>query len=158
MQAKQLPKPKTGIADLDRHLAQMADVLNPVLRNVATPGNYVSVVMDNLRGVASGTATGDLVSTQRTFTANGGTLLVFFSGSAFAGSAGVHEILLKLDGSPIVTAQQYFNETSSYKTLVGFRPVTGISAGQHTLMASLGADLTGDANSIFNAIVLEIPT
>lgn len=38
MSAKQLPKPQTGIAKLDRHLALVADTLNPILRSVAQAG------------------------------------------------------------------------------------------------------------------------
>jgi hypothetical protein len=113
---------------------------------------------------------------ERTFTSEGGALMIFASGSGYRGAGGSilpGRIAMRvfLDGTWIGTASVYTNERDSHKAFVDDVTVVAAAAGEHTLSLQPwvapecntageqeGDNCTGtDANDNFNATVLEIP-
>ena len=110
------------------------------------------------------------------FTTNGGTLIIFASGSGYWPSTAVgHGRIgadIVIDSSVQATIQTYTNEKSSHKAFVPeFAVVEDLPAGIHTLSVNLlDAEHCGggfesdsmyctatDANDVFHVMVMEIP-
>ena len=127
----------------------------------------------NLNGTFSGSFAGanfhvDLavqvagpLNTSVSFTANGGTLLVFVSGSGAAGGiAGtVGANILLDDGITVGSIQVVANQTLSHVAFVPQQFVlTGVAAGSHTLqLSALNANTHTDVNDYYDVSVLELP-
>jgi hypothetical protein len=94
-----------------------------------------------------------------TFTSNGGTLLVYTSGSAFRATGGVMGIQMRIDGVVMAELRAFTNEVQSHKAFPpSFVVVTSTGPGAHTLdlHVSVGGTVT-DFNDFFNVMVLELP-
>lgn len=95
-----------------------------------------------------------------TFTSQGGTLVVFASGSGFrnAGS-GVIGMLMRIDGIAMAFSNAFTNETGSHKAFPpSFTTITSIGAGSHTLdLNARDVNTLTDFNDFFNVVVLELP-
>ncbi len=109
-----------------------------------------------------------------TFTSNGGTLIIFASGSAFRNTNTVGEIAMRIvvDGTQRGVASKFTNEKLSHKTLVtNALVVEGVPAGSHTIRleavvegacgtasetANVHCTLT-NSDDYFDVTVMEIP-
>jgi hypothetical protein len=93
-----------------------------------------------------------------TFPSGGGTLVVIFSGSGFAGSATVIGMNLQIDGVTVSNTRSFTNEPSSHKTFTtNIHVQSNIAAGTHSIgLAPLAGTVT-DGNDFFNVTVLELP-
>ena len=93
------------------------------------------------------------------FTAGGGTLLVFASGSGFS-AAGAAQIGMNIliDGVQRGLMQSFTNEAGSHKAFVA-NPlvVTGLAAGPHTLALAARPGTGIDLNDFFSVTILELP-
>ena len=94
----------------------------------------------------------------QSFLSSGGTLIVFFSGTAFRGSGGLFSITVTVD-TVSNWVDLYTNEGNSHKTFPStFFVIRGIAAGSHTLTIAAFANGTlSDANDRYQATVLELP-
>lgn len=92
------------------------------------------------------------------FNSGGGTLMIIFSGSGFAGGASNIGITLQIDGVNRATTRSFTNEPNSHKaftTNILVQP--GIPAGNHTITLQPLAGTATDFNDWFNVTVLELP-
>lgn len=97
----------------------------------------------------------------RTFTAGGGTLIVFASGSAYKANreTGTIGMDIFIDNVKQDSAKSYTNEGESHKSFVSVPLVlTGISAGSHTVeLRPINDRVFMDANDYFRVTILELP-
>jgi len=93
-----------------------------------------------------------------TFPSGGGTLVVIFSGSGFAGSATVIGMNLQIDGVIVSNTRSFTNEPNSHKAFTtNIHVQSNIAAGTHSIgLAPLAGTVT-DLNDFFSVTVLELP-
>jgi hypothetical protein len=93
------------------------------------------------------------------FTSNGGTLVVFTSGSGWRTSGGMMSLQISIDDKPSMFIDVTNNELNSHKTFpttVGIVPE--LVAGQHTFrISSWEGTTTTDENDRFYATIMELP-
>lgn len=92
------------------------------------------------------------------FLSSGGTLIVFFSGTAYKATTGIFSITVTVD-TVANYVDLYTNEINSHKTFPStFFVIRGIAAGRHTLTIAAFANGTiSDFNDRYQATVLELP-
>ena len=94
------------------------------------------------------------------FTSNGGTLVIFASGSGyFNGCVGIGVIGMAIfvDLAQVGTARSFTNEPCSHKTFVSNAlVVTGVSRGPHTLSLFPLVNTTTDFNDFYSVTVMEL--
>ena len=103
---------------------------------------------------------GGLPITSASFNTSGGTLLLFYSGSGYANTAGrLIGMTVKLDGNLIDNTGIYANNSLVHLAFVSKQwVVTGIAAGPHTItLEHLNAFTGTDFNDIFEVMVTEMP-
>ena len=101
---------------------------------------------------------GPLPITSAAFTTNGGTLIIFASGSGYSSSGGNIGMSVELDGTWVGGVVGYTNEGNSHKAFVANQIiVTGIPAGSHTIsLVPQGVTLT-NSDDAYDVAVLEEP-
>jgi hypothetical protein len=94
-----------------------------------------------------------------TFQSNGGTLLLFASGSGFRSGIATMGMAIKLDGTQVSSATTWSNVEKAHHAFVPESLVLrGIAAGNHTIqLAASPGDTLSDANDYFSVTVLELP-
>jgi hypothetical protein len=101
---------------------------------------------------------GTLPLTSAPFSSGGGTLIIIFSGSGFAGGASVIGMSLQIDGTTVGTVRSFTNELNSHKAFTTNILVrSGIAAGNHTIRLVALTGTSTDVNDFFNVTVLEMP-
>ena len=95
--------------------------------------------------------------TSGSFTTKGGTLLVFFSGTALPSAPGMFGMDIKVDASTVGTVEIHGTSATDHKMLSRVFLVSNIAAGSHTLGAALRSNTTTDANDRISAFVVELP-
>ncbi len=94
----------------------------------------------------------------RTFTSNGGTLVIFASGSGWTGG-GDSQIGMGIfvDGTQRGTAHSFSNETSSHKAFVSNALVVmGVGPGTHSLDLFALPGTNTDFNDFYSVTVMEV--
>ncbi len=92
------------------------------------------------------------------FASGGGTLVIIFSGSGFAGTATNIGMGLQIDGATVATTRSFTNELSSHKAFTtNILVQANIAAGTHTINLFALVNTNTDANDWFNVTVLELP-
>lgn len=93
------------------------------------------------------------------FTSNGGTLVIFASGSGFALNCGGSQIIgmkIVVDGTQVGTAHSFTNEACSHKAFVSNAlVVTGVGSGDHTLKL-VALNTSTDFNDFYSVTVMEL--
>jgi hypothetical protein len=101
-------------------------------------------------------SSGPMVKTSP-FTSNGGTMMIFASGSGFHAGGGHIGMIVKVDGVQRGLARGFTNEPNSHKTFVPVLLVESIPAGSHTLtLEPIGGTLS-DPNDFYNVTIVEMP-
>ncbi len=91
------------------------------------------------------------------FTSGGGTLVVFFSGTARIDKVASMTLTLSIDGKNTRNVTRWVNEGGSHKTFPSlFEVFSGYGAGTHTINIETKDALT-DSNDYFYATVMEFP-
>lgn len=134
--------------------------------NVNSSGDLITSVnalnMTTVLSIASAPSAnthGAVVATGN-YTSLGGTFAVYWSGSAYRGSAGLMSLALYVDNNFYAYSDWYTNEASSHKACPAvMTPIAGLAAGNHTIQIRLyvsGAYVTvTDSNDKFNISVIE---
>lgn len=92
------------------------------------------------------------------FNSGGGTLVIIFSGSGWANSAGNIGVFITINGVSVGNARTCTNETNSHKAFTTQALVLkGYAAGALTLGITPIQGTITDVNDWFNATVLELP-
>ncbi len=95
------------------------------------------------------------------FISNGGTLLLFASGSGFrrpSSGAGFIALEVSIDGVPVGRAHTFTNEVDSHKAFIPAFFVTGpIGAGDHSFTVIAVESTQTDDNDITTLTILELP-
>lgn len=92
------------------------------------------------------------------FDSQGGTVMLFVSGSAFRSSmAGMVGVDVIVDGSSVGSVRTYTNEIASHKALVSTPLVVDLPEGAHTVQLEPLADTSTDSNDPFAVVALELP-
>lgn len=96
---------------------------------------------------------------EASFTSNGGTLVMFTSGTAWKTTAGSMSLQFTIDGGSDRYVDCFTNEAASHKAFPTTVEVfSGISAGPHTFrIAIFNATAIADGNDRFYATLLELP-
>lgn len=94
-----------------------------------------------------------------TFTSGGGTLVIIFSGSAWASTGNRLGLLVSLDGTQVGSSQVSTNELTSHKSFpANILVIPNIAAATtHKITLSAAANTTTDSWDFFNVAVLELP-
>lgn len=104
---------------------------------------------------------GPLPLTSGSFTSGGGILLIFASGSAFAGSSQIIGMSVAVDSTIVGGCNIRINVATSNEHLPFVSNAiiaTGISAGLHTItLTGTGAGFQSDNTDYYSATVLELP-
>ncbi|TKJ41043.1 hypothetical protein CEE37_05095 [candidate division LCP-89 bacterium B3_LCP] len=92
------------------------------------------------------------------FTSNGGTMIIFASGSGYSHESSIIGMYIELDGKVVGTCKTYTNERQSHKSFV-MNPLVlnGISAGEHVLGLKPWEDTQSDNNDFYCITILEFP-
>ena len=92
------------------------------------------------------------------FASGGGTLVIMFSGSGFAGAATNIGMTLQIDGVNRGVTRSFTNEPNSHKAFTtNILVQAGIAAGTHTITLQPLVGTATDFNDWFNVTVLELP-
>jgi hypothetical protein len=92
-----------------------------------------------------------------TFTSNGGTLMIFVSGSASGSGGQTIQLDVKIDGNVVGSLKTYTITATNNKPLVtDVIIVSGVSAGSHTVSLVLAAG-SSDNNDYSQVTILELP-
>ncbi|MCP4413330.1 MAG: hypothetical protein GY808_12280 [Gammaproteobacteria bacterium] len=95
---------------------------------------------------------------QTTFASNGGTILIFASGSGFNGVPGQQlGMSIQVDGTIRGYAKCYSNEGSSHKVFASNLVLSGVASGTHTLSLVRWNDTGTDYNDFFTVTIIELP-
>lgn len=97
------------------------------------------------------------LTTQGTFTSQGGMLYMTVSGSAWSSSASTRvSVTVSVDGEQVGTAQVFTNEASSHKALIPLSlQLPQLAAGTHTVALAAGPGTATDGNDFFDVTVTE---
>ena len=130
----QLPKARTGIAEVDRHLALITDKLNPVLRTLALPGGFKWVEIPGQNGGPSTFALQYGGTTVATFTSAGQIVQPAWTPMTLAGTWATDGLL----------PPAYFRDSLGFVHLRG-----NVSSGIADLITTLPVGYRPSARAIF---------
>lgn len=124
----------------------MTDTLAPAPATAAITS--ISQVLTNKTGP---------LTTQGTFTSQGGILYMTVSGSAWSPTINTKvSVVVSVDGEQVGTAQVFTNEAASHKALIPLSlQLPQLAAGTHTVSLAAGPGTNADGNDFFDVPVTE---
>jgi hypothetical protein len=92
------------------------------------------------------------------FDSQGGTVMLFVSGSAYRSTmGGLVGIDVIVDGTSVGSVRAFTNEIASHKVFVSTPFVVDLTAGAHTIQLQPLPDTASDFNDPFVVVALELP-
>lgn len=92
------------------------------------------------------------------FDSQGGTVMLFVSGSAYRGAmAGMVGVDVLVDGAAVGSVRAYTNEIASHKAFVSTPFVLDLAEGAHTVQLVPLPDTASDFNDPYVVVALELP-